>query len=75
VEYPYISDHAPVLLQLGMGFPIVAYPFKFNLDWLRDDRLISLVKEVWDSLQAEREEGAQVRLVRKLKFLKSRVKI
>jgi endonuclease/exonuclease/phosphatase family metal-dependent hydrolase len=59
VEYPYISDHAPVLLQLGSGFPTVAHPFKFNLDWLRDDRFVTMVKEVWGSLQANREEGAQ----------------
>jgi len=74
VEYPYISDHAPALLQLGMGFPIVAHPFKFNPYWLHDDKFIYLVKEVWVSLQAERDEGAQVSFVRKLNFLKSHVK-
>jgi len=58
VEYPYISDRAPVFLQLGFGFPTVAHPFKYNLDWLWDDRFVTMVKEVWGSLQAIREEGA-----------------
>jgi hypothetical protein len=71
VEYPFISDHAPVMLQLGSGISSVAHPFKFNLDWLHDDRFVSMVKEVWDSQQAQREEGAQRRLVWKLKLLKS----
>jgi endonuclease/exonuclease/phosphatase family metal-dependent hydrolase len=30
VEYPFISDHAPVLLQLGDGLSSVAHPFKLN---------------------------------------------
>jgi hypothetical protein len=34
VEFPYISDHALILLQLGKGFPTVAHPFKFNHNWL-----------------------------------------
>jgi endonuclease/exonuclease/phosphatase family metal-dependent hydrolase len=34
VDYPYISDHAPVLLQLGNSILIVAHPFKLNLAWL-----------------------------------------
>jgi endonuclease/exonuclease/phosphatase family metal-dependent hydrolase len=31
VEYPYLSDHAPALLEFGIGFSTVASPFKLNL--------------------------------------------
>jgi len=30
VEFPFISDHAPVLLQLGKGISSIAHPFKLN---------------------------------------------
>jgi hypothetical protein len=30
VELPFVSDHAPVILQLDYGYKPVAYPFKFN---------------------------------------------
>jgi endonuclease/exonuclease/phosphatase family metal-dependent hydrolase len=47
VKYPFISDHAPICLELGQGFPKVYYPFKFNLGWIREDSFATLVKDVW----------------------------
>jgi hypothetical protein len=75
VEYPYISDHAPVLLQLGSGMLAVAHPFKLNPAWLREDYFSNMVREVWNDLQFQQVEGAQRRLVERLSLLKSRVKL
>jgi exonuclease III len=36
VEFPYISDHAPVLLQLELPPAFKIYPFKFNEQWLNE---------------------------------------
>jgi hypothetical protein len=74
VDYPYISDHAPVLLQLGNSILIVAHSFKLNLAWLREDTFATLVQEVWYDYQFQQEEGAQRRLVGNLKQLKNWVK-
>jgi hypothetical protein len=43
VEYPYISDHAPILLQLESGSIHRPYPFKLNPQWLTESDYISLV--------------------------------
>jgi hypothetical protein len=74
VDYPYISDHAPVLLQLGLSFSTVAHLFKLNPAWLLEDTFSTLVQEVWNDHQFQLEEGAQRRLVGKLKQLKIQVK-
>jgi hypothetical protein len=74
VDYPFISDHALVLLQLGLSSSTVAHPFKLNPTWLREDTFSTLVQEVWNDHQFLQEEGAQRRLVGKLKQLKMRVK-
>jgi endonuclease/exonuclease/phosphatase family metal-dependent hydrolase len=34
VQYPYVSNHAPVLLQLGFNINMVAHPFKLKSAWL-----------------------------------------
>jgi hypothetical protein len=34
VEYPFVSDHAPILLQLEESIIHRAYPFKFHAQWL-----------------------------------------
>jgi hypothetical protein len=75
VEYPYLSDHAPVLLQLGIGMPTVAHPFKFNPAWLREDSFVTMVREVWTDSQLQQVVGVQRRLVGKLLHLKNRVKL
>jgi hypothetical protein len=47
VEYPFISNHAPVIAQFDFQqFPL-AYPFKLNLSWLAEEEFSVIVKEVW----------------------------
>jgi hypothetical protein len=47
VAYPYISDHAPVLLQLEITPLFKAFPFKFNSQWLREEEFAKIVHSVW----------------------------
>jgi exonuclease III len=44
---PFLSDHAPVFLELGLGFPKVAHPFKLNSVWIIEESFELLVKDVW----------------------------
>jgi hypothetical protein len=64
VEYPYISDHAPVLLQLGNSMSTVAHPFKLNPAWLREDSFSTLVQEVWNDYQLQQEDGSSKEISR-----------
>jgi hypothetical protein len=75
VELPFVSDHAPVILQLDYGYKPVAYPFKFNPTCLQEESFCDLVRVVWGTQQEAEEAGAQRRLTRKLSLLKARVKI
>jgi hypothetical protein len=75
VESTFISDHAPVLLQLDIGIPKTVHPFKFNLIWLGDKSFTILTREVWFDSHFELIEDPQRRLVEKLALLKRRVKI
>jgi exonuclease III len=75
VAYPYISDHAPVILQFDLNCHTKAYPFKLNSLWLREDEFSRIVHEVWKDQLFLQETGIQRRLVWKLKFLKHRVKL
>ena len=75
VQYPFISDHAPVLLQLGSGLLSTAHPFKLNPSWLREEFFDTLVHDVWSDLHLQQVVGAQRKLVERLTSLKSRVKI
>ena len=46
VEYPYISYHSPILIQLEKSPLYKAFPFKFNALWLRDydfEKLVHLI--------------------------------
>jgi hypothetical protein len=70
VDYPFVSDHTLVLLQLGFNSTIVAHPFKLNSTCLREDTFSSIVHEVWNDHIVLQEAGAQRRLVGKLKQLK-----
>jgi hypothetical protein len=48
VAYPFVSDHALVLLQLENNSNSTAHPFKLNLLWLRDDVFSMIVQDVWN---------------------------
>jgi hypothetical protein len=75
VEYPYISDHAPVLVQLEIPPIYKAYPFKLNAHWLHDVDYVDLVHKIWKDPIFLTEGGRQSRLVWKLKVLKSHTKL
>jgi hypothetical protein len=68
VAYPYLSDHAHVLLQLENNLHPTTYPFKLNSMWLKEEEFSTIVKEVWNDQQFVLESGVQRRLVWKLKF-------
>jgi hypothetical protein len=70
VDSTYISDHAPIFLQLDIGTPKTMHPFKFNPVWLRDETFAKLTRDVWLDKRFELIEGAQRRLVEKLSLLK-----
>jgi hypothetical protein len=75
VELPFISDHAPIVLQLDYGYKPVAYPFKFNPTFLQEESFCDLVRAYWNSQQVDEGDGAQRRLSWKLSGLKAQVKI
>jgi hypothetical protein len=70
VEYPFISDHALILLQLDLPPLYKAYPFKFNPMWTKENDFIMMVKKMWNEPKYLKETGKQKRLVWKLKDLK-----
>lgn len=74
VDSLFLSDHAHIFLQMDIGLQAIVHPFKFNPFWLRDESFAKLASEVWFDARYELVEGAQRRLVQKLKLLKSRVK-
>jgi hypothetical protein len=59
VEYPFVSDHAPVLLQLEITPLFKAYPFKFNSQWLSEKEFNCIVHSVWNDQKFLKEEGKQ----------------
>jgi hypothetical protein len=75
VAFPFVSDHAPILLQLENTTQPKAYPFKFNSQWLLDKEFNSLVHQLWLDLKYLQEEDKQRRVNRKLKDLKAITKI
>jgi hypothetical protein len=74
VEFPFLSDHAPVLLQLRHTELSRSSPFKFNHSWLTSTDYIELVKETWTDPLFNSEANPQIRLVWKLKVLKTKTK-
>jgi hypothetical protein len=74
VEYPYVSDHAPILIQLETSPLYKVFPFKFNALWLRELDFVKLVHNVWNDPRFLLEGNKQVRLVWKLKELKIQTK-
>jgi hypothetical protein len=75
VEYPFISDHALVLLQLDLPPLFKAYPFKFNPQWNKDQGFLMLVQNLWNDPKYLGEVGKQKRLVWKLNDLKASSKL
>jgi hypothetical protein len=71
VEFPFVSDHAPILLQLRLPALHLSPPFKFNHHWLSSDAYSDLVHSVWTDPCFLAEANPLLHLVWKLKVLKS----
>jgi hypothetical protein len=74
VEYSFISDHAPIILQLETVSRYKTYPFKLNPLWVLDKDYKKLFYQVWKDLKYNIELGCQCRLVYKLKEEKIKTK-
>jgi len=57
VEFPYISDHAPIILQLDLPLIYIAFPFKFNPLWITDQDFIKMVQKIWSDPMYLQETG------------------
>jgi hypothetical protein len=57
VEYPFISDHAPIILQLELPPLFKAYPFKLNPLWILDRSFSELVHKLWNDPKYLGERG------------------
>jgi hypothetical protein len=47
VEYHFISNHGPILLQPEIPPIYKAYAFKLNAHWMHDDEYVALVHKIW----------------------------
>jgi hypothetical protein len=74
VEFPFVSDHAPILLQLTPPKLHRSTPFKFNHHWLERADYTALVHQVWRDNCFKAELNPQRRLVWKLQVLKQKSK-
>jgi len=74
VEFPFVSDHAPILLNLLPPALHRSTPFKFNHLWMQSEDYVSLVREAWTDPCFMDEVNPQRRIAWKLKFLKSKTK-
>jgi len=63
VEYPFISDHAPILIQLENAPLYKVYPFKFNSIWLQEADFVKLVHLLWKDPHFLKEGNIQLRLI------------
>jgi hypothetical protein len=74
VDFPFLSDHAPIFLHLDSTALRITYPFKLNSGWLLEANFNSIVTEVWKDPLYLTEPCIQHRLIWKLKCLKARIK-
>jgi exonuclease III len=75
VEMPFVSDHAPVLLQLDLLIANKVYPFKFSEQWLCSKDYTVIVEKVWRDPLYLSESGKQKRVIWKLQGLKVATKL
>jgi hypothetical protein len=75
VEFPYISDHAPILLQMELPPAYKISPYKFNAQWIIEKEFVDIVIKVWNDPIFLSEGGRKIRIIRKLQELKKQTKI
>ena len=73
VEFPFISDHAPILLQLELPPSYKIYPYKFNAQWIIEE-FVDIVIKAWNDPIFLTEGGRKIRIIRKLQELKKQTK-
>jgi hypothetical protein len=71
VEYPYVSDHAPIIFQMENTIIQKAFPFKFHAQWLAEKEFNDMVIKLWKDQKYLQEGDCQGRFVWKLKDLKA----
>jgi hypothetical protein len=69
VDSTFISNHAPIILQMDIGVQSIKYPFKFNPGWLKEESLAELTREVWMDNRFDLIVEAQIRLVKNMSLL------
>jgi hypothetical protein len=47
VEYPYVSDHAPIFLQMENTIIQKSFPFKFHAQWLAEKYFKDMIYKLW----------------------------
>jgi hypothetical protein len=57
VEYPFISDHAPIILQMDISPKYRPYPFKLNHLWLLEEDYKEIFFQVWKDPKFNSEVG------------------
>jgi hypothetical protein len=75
VEMPFVSDHAPVLLQLKLTPAIKLHPFKFSEQWLWAKDFLAILERVWRDPLYLTERGKHKRVIWKLQGLKEETKV
>jgi len=70
VEYPYVSDHASILLQLDIPPLYKVNPFNFNPLWTKPNDFILMMQNLWKDPKYLIETSKKKCLVWKLKDLK-----
>lgn len=74
MDYPYFSNHAPILIRLDRPTFLTAYPCKFNVRWLYEKEVLTIVTKVWKDPIYLAERDVQQRLANKMKSLKTLIK-
>lgn len=65
-----ISDHKPIVLQLGVSQKALHLAFKYNHTWAHEKAFIDLVNVNWKKIDPHLEGGPMEQFVRSLKFIK-----
>lgn len=71
VAYPFISDHAPICIQLDFSAEFKEFPFKFNDHWIKDKEFLDIVNKVRKYPIFQSKSSSQKKVIWKLQVLKN----
>lgn len=63
-------DHCPIVLELRGGGKKLPKPFKFNVDWLKDQAYLELVMGLWILFDQSTHAHVVVHFLENLKWVK-----